>query len=519
MKKNNCTSFLQGFSRFVQWLVGGLFLFLGAVVLLNGLLLPGQYSVVTHFAMAMVLLGTTALALLYLNGGILYRGMSPRLSQTFSSKRTSWAIFGMLLILCFGIRLAWVLAFQVQPQVDYYTMYHAADCLTEQFDISGIQEDLPRYIALFPHIFGYSSFLSLIFFAFGTSPMVAAITNVVLSTISMAFLYYIGWKLSGRLLAVLTSLIWCFTPSQIIFNMQVLSEPYYTTLLLAGAALLLFLRGKLSDWEWWKLGLGGAILGAILALANSARPVSTILIIAMAIVLFVMEPLAKNALVGKKAVILVCLCVVYFFGNTVNARLFENRIGEAPASMPGFNILVGFNPETTGKWSAEDSELLSQYSDTEDLSAREVQGIMLDTALDRITSGDVNIPKLFYEKLQVLWDSDDAAVVYGREGIPHANGFSALSNGYYYLTWILAMFGLWRLLRKGGSVLFYLFPLYLVGLTMAHMLVEVALRYHYSGIPCLVLLAALGLQELGKLSLDRTALLKKGSPRTEKRNA
>lgn len=502
MKKNSGSGFLQGFSRFTQWLVGGLFLLLGALVLVNGMLLPAQYSSVSHFAVVLVFLGTAALTLFYGYWGTVFQIIGPRFSSLFEKKSTRGILFGLLLFLCFGVRLVWVLKFQIEPKVDYYTMYHAGECLAEQFDISGLQEYLPRYIALFPHIFGYASFLSLIFLIFGTSPMVAVMTNVALSTISIALLYYIAWKLSGPVMAILASLIWCFYPSQIIFNMLVLSEPYYTMLLLAGAALLLFLRDKLS-WAWWKLALGGAALGAVLALANSARPVSAIFIIAMAVVLFVLEPLAKNPVVGKKAIILLSLCIVYFLGNSVNETLFENRIGEAPASMPGFNVLVGFNPETTGKWSAEDSELLSQYNNMEGLSAREVQSAMLDAAFERITSGTVNFPKLFYSKLQVLWESDDAAVAYGKEGIPHANGFSALCNGYYYLTWLLAMFGIWQLLRSKKHMLFYLFPLYLIGLTMAHMLVEVALRYHYSGIPCLVLLAAFGLQELGKASLKR----------------
>ena len=38
-----------------------------------------------------------------------------------------------------------------------------------------------------------------------------------------------------------------------------------------------------------------------------------------------------------------------------------------------------------------------------------------------------------------------------------------------------------------------LLPLYFLGLTLAHMLVEVANRYHYSLIPILIIFAALGL--------------------------
>ena len=35
-----------------------------------------------------------------------------------------------------------------------------------------------------------------------------------------------------------------------------------------------------------------------------------------------------------------------------------------------------------------------------------------------------------------------------------------------------------------------LFPLYIIGLTLAHMIVEVALRYHYSIIPILIVISS-----------------------------
>ena len=159
-------------------------------------------------------------------------------------------------------------------------------------------------MALFPHIFGYASFLGLLFSVFGASPLVAAVANAVISTIALALVYYIGYKLQGHVLGFLAGLLWCFYPSQILYNMLVTSDPYYTTLLLGSIALLFFLHGKLSALPWWAAALGGGAMGLLLSLANSARPVAPIAIIAAAVVLFVLEPLSREKAVDKKAVLL-----------------------------------------------------------------------------------------------------------------------------------------------------------------------------------------------------------------------
>lgn len=494
--------FLVCFSRFTQILILALFGLVGILTLFHGLFFPTQYTTATYFALVYVFLGVIVLWLFYLHWGKWSSFLeNSRLAAPLPEKAASHIVFALLLSLCFLIRLLWVLSFQIQPQVDYYTFYHAAESLEAGFDISAVNDYLPRYMALFPHIFGYASFLSLIFSLFGPSPMAAAVTNALLSTLSMAFLYFISNKLAGRSLAVVASLIWCFFPSLILFNVFVLSEPYYTTLLLASMALIVCLHDHLQKWNVWKCCLLGFPLGLLLSLVNSARPISAIMIIALVVVLFVIEPISKNGHIGKKVGMLLCLCLMYFLGNLGNDLLFTMRVGEAPASLPGYSIYVGFNEESSGKWSQHDSDVLDKYNRIPGMTAQDVQEAMMDEAIQRITSGDIHFPKLFYEKNLVLWQKDDAAVASGENFLPHSSFFSALCNGYYYLVWILALLGAWALFRTQKARLFYLLPLYLVGLTMAHMLVEVAPRYHYSGLISLSILGAYGLSFLARRSV------------------
>ena len=60
-----------------------------------------------------------------------------------------------LTLLCLAVKGAWVFLVRVTPSGDYATFWGYANALARQ----PVLED-GRYMALFPHIFGYSSFLS-----------------------------------------------------------------------------------------------------------------------------------------------------------------------------------------------------------------------------------------------------------------------------------------------------------------------------------------------------------------------
>lgn len=493
--------FAARFARFTQTLIVAIFCLIGGIVLLHSVFLKTEYTKNAYYALLLLTLEVLALFCFYLYWGKISR-KTAALRDRLSEKRMVWrAVFFLMMVLCFVIRMCWVLRYRIEPYGDYAMFHYAADSLSKSFDISDIGTSLPRYLAMFPHIFGYASFLSLVFSVFGSSPITAAITNVVLSTISAALIYYIGKKLIGRWLAVAASLIWIFFPSQITYNMLVFSEPYYTMLLLASIALFLFMWEHLADDPYWKLVLTGGLMGGVLALVNAARPVAPIVIIAFVVVLFVIQPIRKDT-VGKKAAVFAGLCVIYVMGVLLNHWIFEKRIGEVPASVPGYSIYIGFNEESKGRWNQEDGALLSKYFENKELSPEEVQRKMLDAAVDRIKYGNINYPRLFYQKTWGLWGLDEGGAAYGKEVMAHPEAVFALSNGYYYFIWILSIIGVLSLYHKKEQKVLYLLPLYVIGLGMAHMFVESTIRYHYSAVLSLSLIAAYGLWEVRNKSVD-----------------
>ena len=163
------------------------------------------------------------------------------------------------------------------------------------------------------------------------------------------------------------------------------------------------------------------------------------------------------------------------------------RIGEEPASTPGYSLLVGFNSESGGRWNLADSELLYSYSNQPGATVQDAQKAALEAAKERIAGG-MDFFGLFREKLRIFLGTDSACVGYCSQVVRHTSELTLACDSFYDLLLILAIGGgivLWRH-RERSAVL--LCPLYVLGLTAAQMLVEVAGRYHYSLLPVLILL-------------------------------
>ncbi len=398
-----------------------------------------------------------------------------------------------LFLICLAVKLTFVFCFSIEPKVDYKTFYDTSVDLSR-----GEIPSNSRYIALFPHIFGYSSFLSFFFKIFGTSYLVAPIVNAVLSSLSIFLFYYIGCNMISKTGAIISCLIWTFLPSQSFYNIFVLSEPLYTFELLIAFSLMIFIDKRLLKVSY-PLCLGiGVLLALVLQLINMARPIAYIPIIAFFLWFFLVrtDHFSKKNLLAKKAGLFATMMVFFFLFSALGNWVFEMKIGEAPATTPGYNICVGFNEDSLGTWNPDDSALLYSYSDRPGWSAVQVQQQMLEEAKDRILHDDINFPNLFFRKFLTLWVNDQACIDYGAEVLPSARNLRALCNAYYYILLLFNLIAVCIAIRKKEKSSFFLICIFMIGLTLAQMLVEVAPRYHYSGLLTFTLLGGYGLSHL-----------------------
>lgn len=470
--------FYKRFSNFSTYVIYAIFALMGILLLVDFLF---EFSN-EHYIFYII----GFLSMIFL--GIFVFG---RLTNYLEKKNEKWVIIG-LLVACFLVKFLWIWFNRIPPMVDYARFYKTAVDLSESFVIDS------RYVALFPHIFGYSSFLSVFMKVFGTSYMVAPVVNVVLSTIAMGCIYYICKKLAGVKTAIIGSLLWIVLPSQTIFNMYVLSEPLYTTVLLMSIALMIVIKDRLKNKNIITIVLYSLLLSILLVVVNMSRPIAAIPIIALAIWLYIIDTghLKNKKLLLNKSVYFGVVIVSYFILSSLANQYVSLRLGEEIATTPGYNIYVGFNMENYGKWNQADSDLLFYYNDLEGWTANDVQKQMLEEAKERIFSGEINFPELFYKKFLSFLSGDGAAVGYASSVLDHPLRLIMISNTFYYFLIAFSLCGIvaaWR--RKEKSILIIV-TLFAIGLTMAQMLVEVASRYHYSITISFVILAAVGINSV-----------------------
>lgn len=411
--------------------------------------------------------------------------------EIFNEKRTFFA----LLLLCFFVKFIWVYLYTIEPRSDYATFYKTAKELSNSWVIHN------RYLALFPHIMGYASFLSIFFRIFGASQSIPPLINVVLSVISMTLIYLICKKIGGIRAAIIASILWILFPSQTIYNMLVLSDPYYSTLLLMIWYIIIVFYENLHTIKIKKLLSYAVVLGLLLTLMNMSRPIALIPIIALAIWLFLIDigHINNKKILQKKALYLLSVFIAYYVLSLGANHYITLRLGEEIAKIPGFNVYVGFNMKSSGGWNRADSALLTHYNEQEGWSANDVQKQMLEEAKERIFSGQIDFSRLFYKKFLYLLEDDSAVVtIYTATILGHAGRYFIITNVFYYFLLAASLFGAAiALIKKNKSPQFFIL-LYFIGLTMAHMFVEVAARYHYSATISMVIFASLGISFFSK---------------------
>ena len=183
------------------------------------------------------------------------------------------------------------------------------------------------------------------------------------------------------------------------------------------------------------------------------------------------------------------MLTTYFLLGNLWQIYFTSRIGEAPASVPGYNIYVGFNEKAEGAWNQEDSDLLFSYSNQEGATADWAQKQMFNEAIERVTSENINFIGLFKNKLEFFLGKDSVCVAYCQDAVRGPDFMSMLCNTFYYLTILMSILGAYKLFATSHKSAVFILPLFVIGIVCAQMLVEVAPRYHYSVIPFLIIIS------------------------------
>lgn len=432
---------------------------------------------------------------LVLAGGMFlcFRLLWPRLGiATARLQLPGTFVTGLILSLfCLLLNLAWVLFFQIEPTVDFQTFYETARAIASNERVDML------YLGLFPHILGYSTFLGLMMRLFGESPMLAPLLNVALTLISGLCIYALCLRWVNLKAAATAFFLWSICPSKLMYNAMVMSEPLYTCLILLALLLMsLALDGSL---RWLRLlaavplGLG---CGALLLAVNVTRPVALILLVAFC--LWILFLRGRDFLKWKSWLVLAVFALSMFTAWSRCEYYWDRweylHIFEKTSDIPAYNIYVGLNMDSLGSYSEEDMDTLMNYRYQG--TALSAQEDMLEEVKERLSSGEINFPKLFAAKLAKLIGNDEGGAFYAQAELsPLAFKLSsALSNVFYYFLVLFSLFGAAMLFRRPVYSTAYMAPLYSIGLILAHLIVEVSGRYKYSLIPMFIIVAAFALK-------------------------
>ena len=430
-----------------------------------------------------------------------------------------------------AVRLAAIRNMPMEPASDFKTYFEIGELLnkgTLMKEGTGYCD----YIAMFPHVYGYPRFLSVLFRFFGTRVSVAQYANLVLS-VATVFLTYRTGRLAGGRLAGLTALVLsAFWPSQVMYVTMVASEFLFSFLLMLSVYLFV-LSMKTCTAEMRHPALGVLLhiaIGVVLGFCAGVRPMALIMVITIVLCIFPRKlflPAEKKEQPSIGLMIISrgwmrCLIVVicYVMITTATNMTIEQTVGRKLASGStsfGYNLLVGLNSSSEGGWNEEDAALLyGEYNRTGD--AGQAHLACRDLAIQRLTQSPEGLFNLFLRKYHVLWGNDDYGGTWNLVFMNEQGNLTAQREQFLYSSrdWgnlfylvCVAFAGIAGIfLWKKGNDVEYVFVLIFVGTVGMHLFVESQNRYHYHALYMFALLAGCAVDGIYRMNRSKVLRLR-----------
>jgi len=467
--------------------------------LLQGTILFGSVAIIA--AAAGLMLGLNA--------------MKRRIGDT-AAGWISWIWFGLVFIAGVYVRVRVIRAIPITPSSDFATYYKLGELLADGELLSAASQQLREYVSMFPHTIGFPLLLLKPAFAvFGTSVTTALYANLVCSMISVLLMYGIGQKIAGRRAGLAAMTLMSLWPSHVLYSSMVASDPAFTCLLLGGLYLVAagVSRGPKSLYENRPIAAIVALLGAGLAIgiANAIRPMAVILLIAVVLCLLLdsrfrrasVEQGGPRQILSIRWLCLVLVLLPFLLTNIILSQTVEKTIALKPTggiAASGYNLLVGTNVESNGIWNQENADFFNDaYLRTG--SAQEAQEACLDRAIELMRSRPEDVLNLMVFKFRDMWGSDDFGIDWNllwmeQQGLLTDDNSAQLQALrpigrilYFCLLLLAGIAGIRQLMRRNVGLVFRISMLFFLGTAALHMVLETQIRYHYTALAFLMLMA------------------------------
>lgn len=431
-------------------------------------------------------------------------------------KAVEAALVCLILAASFALRLWVVKAMPMTPQLDYKTYYEIAQLLNRGTLLEE-GKGYCDYVAIFPHVLGYSAVLAALFRIFGESVFVGQMFNIVLAVGTCLICWHITRMLTGRIAAIIALFIVAFWPSMILYNNFLAAEYLFGFMLFLCVWLMVILVTRFTpdSPEQWRGIVLHMLLGVLLACTSAIRPMALLLLISICICLAPSRmdgpilprndiPVANRFMQHgwvRALVVLLCYLVVSAFITKCVAFTVDRDLASGSASM-GYNLLVGLNEEAYGGWNSDDAAYLYSILDSTG-SAEQAQIACRDLAFERLGGGFRMLVNLFMRKYSVLWGNDEYGTIWNIVFLDEMGTLTeelksmlySLQNfnniWYFVVVFFTGLDGIYLIKSRGSWS--YILVLLFCGTVAMHLLVENQNRYHFHCLYAFAILAAQGL--------------------------
>ena len=440
---------------------------------------------------------------------LVFRGLR-RKNFHISAKAELWIAL-TILAAGFVVRLVYILHMPLEPASDFLRYQTVAQHLADG-TLQTAGSSYCDYLALYPGTIGTSVYLSLLYRLFGADNLLAAQTaNVILAMTSCFFVWRAARRICGIGAGLAALFLTTFFPSQILFSNGLASEFPFVFLMTLCVWLFTILVDSLKQQRICTSVLLTLCIGVLASINQSVRSTSGILLVAAVICLLSMRPFQFHPNTFKKhlcPILAVVMIVSFILTGSICTSAIAKAIDREPAKgvkKVGWYLFLGMNRESVGKYNLDDVAFWNEVM--EGKTPAEAHAVCFDAAIERAFEDVGSLPKLLIGKYEILWGDDGYACDYnmihkGDQGTltPATKEFLRVSrivcSVFYFLMLVLSgvyVVFAWkqRYLDSG-----YFLVLIWLGTIAAHLVLEVAPRYHYHVLSLMPIIAAIALKHL-----------------------
>lgn len=408
-----------------------------------------------------------------LENGFLFAIISFAIIMLFVYKVNIKRFSIFLVLFSLIIKVAAVLILNIPILADYEVMHNASlSALNGDFSF-GNELYFTRWGYQLGHVLYQTLALRIV-----NNIVFLKILNCVYSTIIAWLIYKILKNITGEKSARIISLVYSISLYPIYLNCILGNQQLSLMLFLIGIYLLLTKKSTIKNL---------IIIGALFALGNIERP-EGIIYISTLIIYNIITLKNIKSIIKNTGIILITYLIITQIASFALVKTGVSPVGFKNTN-PEWKFVLGFNPEYAGKNNLEDYK----YIDDRNLEREIIK--------ERITNFK-SLPGLFYNKTKILWLYDDLDNTFNATNTTQfsqkivkivVNYIKAMN----VCVIILAVIGLIKNKKINQANYFFIVNLLIYFAT--YLTIEVSARYYYNPQVSMIILSAIGLEEVIKL--------------------